>query len=299
MWIKDDGAYSSYGGNKARKLELLLADAKRRGKRTILSGGALGTNHGLACAVFGRRLGFRVSLVLVPQPRTAQVERQLERLRDSGAELHFAGGKARAFCLAATLVVRRARPPLRLPYLLPPGGSVPLGCAGYVEAALELAQQIEAGELPEPTHVVVALGSGGTAAGLLLGLKLARLRSRLVCVLVNDLIRLDEQTVTRLARRTQRLLIRRGAALSPVEISPADVDLQRGWLGEGYGHATAEGERASALLREREGIALEPVYTAKAVAALLALNRCGAFGNGPVLYWHTHTSLDQADENLG
>jgi len=70
VWIKDDGAYTPIGGNKARKLEWLLADARRRGKRTILTGGALGTNHGLATALFARRLGMRTVLVLVPQPET-------------------------------------------------------------------------------------------------------------------------------------------------------------------------------------------------------------------------------------
>src|SRR5438876_2646420 len=89
IWIKDDGAYSAFGGNKARKLEWLLAAAARRGKRTILTGGALGTNHGLATALFARRLGMRTVLVLVPQPETEHVRKQLERMRRAGSELHF------------------------------------------------------------------------------------------------------------------------------------------------------------------------------------------------------------------
>src|ERR671922_1808612 len=91
VWIKDDGAYAPVGGNKARKLEWLLADARRRGKRTVLTGGALGTNHGLATALFARELGIRTVLVLVPQPRDDHVESQLERMRAAGAEIHFAG----------------------------------------------------------------------------------------------------------------------------------------------------------------------------------------------------------------
>jgi D-cysteine desulfhydrase len=153
---------------------------------------------------------------------------------------------------------------------------------------MELADQVQAGELPEPSHVVVALGSGGTAAGLLVGLKLAGLSSRLVGVLVNDLVRVDERTVARLARRTLRLLRDRGASVREVEVAAADVEIQRGWLGGGYGHSTPAADRATDLLRERENIVLEPVYTAKAVAAMLELNRGGAFGPGPVLYWHTY-----------
>lgn len=288
IWIKDDGAYSAFGGNKARKLEWLLADARRRGKRTILTGGAVGTNHGLATALFARRLGMRTVLVLVPQPASEHVRRQLERIRSSGAELHFPRGMWRAYALAAWLMVGRASPPANLPYFLRPGGSVPLGCVGYVQAAIELADQIEAGELPEPSHVVVALGSGGTAAGLVAGLKLAGLSSRLVGILVNDLVRVDERTVARLARRTLRLLRDRGASVREVEVAAADVQVERGWLGHGYGHSTPAADRATELLGERENIMLDPVYTAKAVAAMLDLNRRGAFGPGPVLYWHTY-----------
>ncbi len=294
VWIKDDGAYSRFGGNKARKLEWLLADAQRRGKRTILTGGALGTNHGLASALFARRLGMRTVLVLVPQPETEHVRRQLERMRAAGAELHLARGVLRAYGLAAWLLLRRASPPLNLPYFLRPGGSVPLGCVGYVEAAFELAEQVGAGELPAPSHVVVPLGSGGTAAGLLAGLKLAGLRSRLVCVLVNDLIRVDEQTVARLAGRTLRLLYKHGGNVGQVDIAAAEVALERDWLGPGYGHSTPAADQATALFAEREDVVLEPVYTAKAVAALLELNRRGAFGPGPVLYWHTYSRPQDA-----
>jgi D-cysteine desulfhydrase len=292
IWIKDDGVYSPFGGNKARKLEWLLADARRRGKRTILTGGALGTNHGLACALFARRLGMRTVLVLVPQPQSEHVRGQLERLRKSGAELHFAPGVRRAFALSVWLILRHTDPPLNLPYPLLPGGSVPLGCVGYVAAAFELAEQVAAGELPEPSHVVVALGSGGTAAGLVAGLKLAGLRSRVVCVLVNDLIRVDERTVATLARRTLCLLRKRGATIPRFEVSRPDLKLERGWLGAGYGHPTAEAERAIDLLAQREAVVLDPVYTSKTVAALLELNRGGAFGPGPVLYWHTYGSPD-------
>ena len=132
VWIKDDGAYSRVGGNKARKLEWLLADARRRGKSTILTGGATGTNHGLATAVFARRLGMRTVLVLAPQPETDHVRAQLARLRASGAEIHIAPGFYTSFLLAAWLTVAKAGPGLRTPYLVPPGGSTPLGCVGYV-----------------------------------------------------------------------------------------------------------------------------------------------------------------------
>jgi D-cysteine desulfhydrase len=287
IWIKDDGAYSELGGNKARKLEWLLADASRRGKRTILTGGGLGTNHGLATSVFGRRLGMRTVLVLVPQPETEQVRDQLQRLRESGAELHFARGLLHAHLIGAGLFAARTSPPFNTPYVMRPGGSMPLGCVGYVQAALELRNQVAAGVLPPPSHVVVALGSGGTAAGLAAGLKVARLPSRLVCVLVTDVIRLDAGDVARLANRTLRVLSRHGRGFRGIEVNADEIDVRREWLGAGYGHWTAGGRRALELLADHERVTLDPTYTAKAMAAVLELNRSGAFGEGPVLYWHT------------
>jgi D-cysteine desulfhydrase len=291
VWVKDDGAYSAFGGNKARKLEWLLGHAAARGKHTIITGGAVGTNHGLATALFARRLGIGTVLVLVPQPDSAHVRRQLDQLRRSGAELHFAPGVVRAHLVGAWLMLARASLPFNLPYALPPGGSAPLGCVGYVEAALELSAQVASGELPEPSHVIVALGSGGTAAGLAAGMKLAGLRSRLVCVLVTDVIKVDAARVARLARRTLRLVARHGACVDAVDVDSGEIDVLDGWLGGGYGHSTPEAERAMDLLAEREDMTLEPVYTAKAMAALLELNRRGAFGEGPVLYWHTFQPL--------
>jgi D-cysteine desulfhydrase len=285
VWIKDDGAFSELGGNKARKLEWLLGEARRRRARSVITGGALGTNHGLTTARAARRLGMRPILVLVPQPIDEHVRAQHERLRGSGAELHHVGGVRRAMARAVLLIAREAAAGRR-PYAIPTGGSVPRGCVGYVDAACELAEQVRAGVCPEPSHVVVALGSGGTAAGLATGLRLAGLRTRLVCVLVNDLVKLDAPRVARLAARTAALLGRNGVAAEAP--SAAEVAVETAWLGGGYGHATAEGSAAIELLREREGVELEPVYTAKAMAALLELNREGRFGDGPVLYWHTY-----------
>ena len=286
VWVKDDGAYGPHGGNKTRKLEWLLGAARRRGSDTVVTGGALGTNHGLATALYARELGLRTVLVLVPQPEDDHVRRQLARIESSGAEVHRAEGTVRALALGAALALRRARPPAHLPYVIPPGGSTPLGCVGYVEAGLELGRQVRAGELPEPTRVILALGSGGTAAGLLLGLRLAGLRTRPLCVVVNDLTPLSARGVARLARRTGRLLRRRGG-VSPPRLGPADLDLRREWLGPGYGHETPEGRRALEAFAAA-GVGLDPVYTAKAAAALMQLNGRGALGPGPVLFWQTY-----------
>jgi D-cysteine desulfhydrase len=148
--------------------------------------------------------------------------------------------------------------------------------------------------LPQPVQAVLALGSGGTAAGLVLGFALAGLDIRVVAIQVNDRTPLDAVRVARLAERARRLLTRRGAKLPAVRISAEDVQVETRWLGAGYGHRTPEAERALELARHEEGLCLEPVYTAKAMAALLALREAGELGDGPVLYWHTHDALSPA-----
>ncbi|MEV6224796.1 pyridoxal-phosphate dependent enzyme [Nocardia fluminea] len=289
VWLKDDCAFGDggWGGNKVRKLEWILPDAHRRGSRTIVTVGGLGTNWGLAVALYAREHGLGTALALVDQPVDEHVRAQLSRLENSGATLYFTHSKTRTI-LTAPLLLARHTSAGHLPYLLPPGGSSPVGVLGYVEAALELAGQVHRGELPEPTHLVTAVGSGGTIAGLQLGLRMAGLTTRAVGVVVNDTLRLDPATITRLACRAAKLLRERGADLSDLEPRAGNIDIVTDWLGSGYGHPTPEGERARTLSADREHLHLEPVYTAKAMAALLAMNEQGAFGDGPVLYLNTN-----------
>ena len=297
VWIKDDSAYGRLcGGNKVRKLEWILPDAEARGRRTIVTVGALATNHGLATALYARSRGLRCALALVDQPVDDHVRRQLERLERSGAHLYRTHGTYRTYLAAPWIMLRHSDlRRLRPPYFLTVGGSSPVGCVGFVEAALELAGQVEAGALPEPTHVVVALGSGGTAAGLAAGLRLAGLRTRVVAVVVNDRTPVGAASVATLANRTLRLLRDRGAPLSALALTAGDVDAETEWLGGGYGHRTPEAERVRAAAAAQEGLDVDPVYTAKALAGLLALRERGAFGDGPVLYWHSHDAVADAD----
>ncbi|BBX73346.1 pyridoxal-phosphate dependent enzyme [Mycobacterium shinjukuense] len=286
VWVKDDGAYGNggWGGNKVRKLEWLLPEVKRQRRRTILTVGGLGTNWGLATTLYAREFGLHTALALIDQPVDEHVEAQLQRLRASGADIYLTHSTTRTVVAAPYLYLRHRRP-----YPLPAGGSSPLGALGYVEAALELAAQIRAGAIPAPSCIVTAVGSGGTAAGLYLGLALAGLTdTRVIGIVVNDKLRLDHRSVTSLARRAARLLQRRGAIL-PQSHLPADrLTLLRDWLGAGYGHPTSRGARALKLAHDTEHLDLEPVYTAKAMAALLDLAASGRLPDGPTLYLHTY-----------
>lgn len=286
LWLKDDGAYGNggWGGNKVRKLEWLLPDVKRSGRQTILTVGGLGTNWGLATARYGRDFGLRTALALIDQPVDEHVAAQLERLRACGADIYYTHSKFRTVAAVPYLYLRHRRP-----YLLPAGGSAPLGVVGYVEAALEIAAQVEAGALPAPASVVVAVGSGGTVAGLHLGLALAGLTStRVIGVVVNDTLRLDHRSITSLAERAARLLQSRGARVPATPLPAGRLLLVRDWLGQGYGHPTTEGTRVLRLAHDAEHLDLEPVYTAKAMAALLELHSSGRLPDGPALYLHTN-----------
>lgn len=286
IWVKEDGAFGAggWGGNKVRKLEWLIPDARRRGRRSILTFGGLGTNWGLATALYAREYGLETALALVDQPVDAHVTAQLARLDASGARIYRTRTKARTAAMLPWLLARNARGG-RPPYLLPAGGSSAVGALGYVEAALEIAAQVEDGSLPEPARAVVPVGTGGTAAGLALGFQLAGLRTRVVGVVVNDQLRLDAPVFARLARRTASLLERRGARLGRLRLGPDMLDLTRDQIGAGYGHRT-EAATAAAALAAEEQLALDPVYTAKAMAGLLALRAEGHL-DSPVLFVHT------------
>jgi len=288
IWLKDDSFYGEggWGGNKVRKLEWVIPDALRRRRSALITVGGLGTNFGLATAIYGRQHGLRTIIALTDQPVDDHVSAQLERLERSGARLYRTGTTARTRAAMPWLRLRHTHGG-RLPYALPVGGSSPVGTLGYVEAGLEIAEQIHAGDLPRPHHIVVALGSGGTAAGLLLGLRIAGIATRVVAVAVNDRLNLDQARVHSLAERSHRLLCPPGVRpyLSPPS---CEVTVTRAYLGPGYGYGTPEAAGAQARALDAEGLELEPVYTAKAMAALLGMRANGELGTGPALFLNTY-----------
>jgi D-cysteine desulfhydrase len=281
---RDDRTSAVYGGNKPRKLEYVLAAARARGARRLVTTGGIGTHHGLATALFGRLLDMRTTIVVVPQPPTPHVREQLRALQAAGAELR----PARGVLAAAGQVIRvfaRATARGERPFWVSTGGSSPIGTIGFVSAAFELADQIVARELPEPAEIHLPVGSGGTFAGLVLGARLAGLRGRIVGVLVTDILPPGPRRLARLANATLALLRRCDPSLPDVRVTAGDFAIERAQLGAGYGAPTASGDEAAALARDA-GLALEPTYTAKCLAAALARLRAGAAG--PILFWNTY-----------
>ena len=286
---RDDRSSSLYGGNKARKLEFTLAAAAARGSRRLVTTGGIGTHHGLATTIFARTLGIATTVVVVPQPVTEHVREQVRAMLAFGADLRPASGVLEAAAQVVRVLIAST---LRgeKPTLVATGGTSGLADLGFVSAALELAEQIEAGAMPEPSEVYVPIGSGGTLAGLVLGAKLAKLRTRFIGVLVTDILPPGPQRLARLARASLAVLRRFDASIPHVAIEAADFEVARTQLGAGYGATTAAAEAAIATARGA-GLELEATYTAKCLAEILA-----RLGDGrarpPALFWNTYNGAD-------
>ena len=281
IWIKrDDLTAEPYGGNKVRKLEFLLAAAKARGARRLITVGAAGSHHALATTIYGRSLGFDVSLVLFPQPLTDHVREVLLLDQAYGAELRYTH---RMETVPAALFVATLRYRNQGAFVIPPGGSDATGTLGYVSAALELAEQIQRGELPEPRTVIVAAGTLGTAAGMALGFQIAGIRAHIKAVRITSRIVTNERVLARLVRGAQLILRRAGARIDVADAALAQVQLVHDQIGRGYGQETPAGSSASRLFEE-SGVRLDAAYTAKAAAALI---QDAPATDPPILFWHT------------
>ena len=262
LWCKDEGsAGAAYGGNKVRKLEWLLAEAEAGD--AVITVGAAGSNHVVATAVTCRARSLSLEAVLIPQPATEHVRRNLAITHALAHRVWPAASDAGA-AWAAGRAWRAARAEGRRVHLVWVGGSTPLGSVGWVAGGLEIGAQVAAGEAPPPTDLFVAAGSCGTAAGLLVGLDAAGLDCRVHAVSVSPGVWGSRLLTLGLARRTAALIRRHGGdAPAP---DPAKLAVDGSALGPGYGHATDEAREAVALGAAR-GLYLETTYTGKALAA--------------------------------
>ena len=279
VWAKrDDVGSITFAGNKVRKLELLVADAVARDCDVLVAVGAAQSNFARTAAAAAARLGLRAVLILGgPPPDHLAGNLLLDRL--VGAEIRFAGSDAWEVLQArlddACDELRRAG---RRPYALPMGGSTPLGAVAFAAAYEELTDELAARSLV-PRVVVHASASGGTQAGLELGRRMLGGGPRIHAVDVAIPAEGLPARVAALATGAARLL--------DVDESwtPADVDVDGSQVGAGYAVPTMAGLEAIALLARTEGIVCDPVYTGKALAAVVAMARAG--DAGPILFWHT------------
>lgn len=296
LYLKDDGASGDiYGGNKVRKLEFLLGDALAKGKKSVLTFGYAGSNHALATAIYANRLGIKPVSILLKQANARYVGRNLLMGHAHGARMHHFRSEASAILPVLlkmfSLLIRDGR----MPAVIPPGGSSPLGVVGYVNAAFELKAQVENGMLPEPKRIFVALGTMGTAVGLLLGLRAAGLSSALVSVRVTDEKFANAKKFMGLFEKTNALLVDADPAFPRVEIAKEEIHIRDDFFGGRYARFTPEGMAAVDRLDTSEGVKLEGTYTGKTMAALIDALISGGEEDSAVLFWNTYNAVDFSD----
>jgi 1-aminocyclopropane-1-carboxylate deaminase/D-cysteine desulfhydrase-like pyridoxal-dependent ACC family enzyme len=272
---RDDLSTPTFGGNKARALELLLAGVAP--DDVLLTVGSSGSTHALAVALFGEQLGARTRVFTWPQEEHAVSRAAGERLR---LVARVTACRTPATAMLRALLLRLTR---RMRWI-PAGGSSALGALGHANAAVELADQLARESAPAPDTLVVPLGSGGTAAGLMVGLALAGLPTRVLGVRVVPRVVANRRRVMRLARAAGA---RFGAlaGVAPPELREDRLVIEQTQYGGAYARETDASRAALALVRAAGGPSLEGTYSAKALAA--ALTHARTSPHERVLFWLT------------
>lgn len=272
---RDDQTGLAFGGNKTRKLEFLLAEARDKGAKTLITGGALQSNHCRQTAAAATRLGFTCILVLTgDKPQQVSGNLLLDQL--FGTEIvYVADRKDRDTILRETF--DRATNEGKKPYLIPYGGSNATGALGYAFAMKELVDQ-NAGA----NWIVFATSSGGTHAGLLLGQRIFGFSGKILGISVDEPEEWLKKEVSQLASATSEKVGER------IEFTPADVLVNADYCDAGYGVVTEREREAIRLFASCEGLLLDPVYTGRAAAGMIDLIRKGFFNKDEtVLFLHT------------
>ncbi|MEM9137674.1 MAG: D-cysteine desulfhydrase family protein [Cyanobacteria bacterium P01_F01_bin.42] len=276
IWIKrDDQTGLACGGNKTRKLEFLMADAIAQGSDTVITAGAAQSNHCRQTAAAAAKLGLHCHLLL---GGTAPSDITGNLLLDSlfNAQIHWAGTDRKGEALHDLQHQLQAQD--LKPYLVPYGGSNPIGAQGFVAAIAELKSQLDSLKV-ELDAIIVASSSGGTQAGMAAGLR----QQGIDCQLIGISIDKDEGSTA----YEESLAALASDALQE-SFLPSDFTVDRSYLGDGYGVVGTAEREAIALLARTEGILVDPVYSGRAFAGMLDLINRGAFAHARnILFWHT------------
>lgn len=277
---RDDVTPLAMGGNKLRKLEFLAADALREGADTLITAGAIQSNHVRQTAAVAAKLGLHC-VALLENPIGTRAENYLTNgnrllLDLFNTQVEMCDALTQPDVQLEELATRIEAQGYR-PYVIPVGGSNALGALGYVESALEIAQQCEGAV--ELSSVVVASGSAGTHAGLAVGLEQLMPGAELIGVTVSR----------KVADQLPKVVALQQAVANSLELQAnAEIKLWDDYFAPGYGTPNDEGLEAVKLLAQLEGILLDPVYTGKAMAGLIdGINQKRFKDEGPILFIHT------------
>ena len=271
---RDDQTGLAFGGNKTRKLEYLLAEAQAQGCKTLVTMGAIQSNHCRQTAAAAARTGMDCILVLSgEEPTQPEANTYLDLLL--GEELVWTTREERSNVLNETYL--KAEADGRAPYLVPYGGSSPTGAAAYAYAMRELVEQgVEA------DWIVFATSSGGTQAGMTAGKALFGFEGKLLGISVDQPADPFREQVAKLASEVATLLD------ETHQFTVDDVSVNDDYLGAGYAVMGAVEKEAIQLIARTEGLLVDPVYTGRAAAGMIDLVRKGFFAKDEtVLFWHT------------
>ncbi|HET7619186.1 MAG TPA: D-cysteine desulfhydrase family protein [Vicinamibacterales bacterium] len=272
---RDDAVAFAFGGNKVRKMRLVAARAIAEGADTLITCGGVQSNHARVTASIAARMGLRCVLVVNGEPPARPTANALlDRL--TGADVRYVASRdERAPAMDA--IAAELRHSGGRPFIVPLGASTPLGAAAYVQAIGELLDQS-----PAPDVIVHATSSGGTQAGLVAGCRLHGLATRVVGISADDPAGALTARIAELLQGVESLL---GA---PAGALRGDIDVDDSFVGEGYGIPTAASDEALRLCASTEALFLDPTYTAKAMAGLIARVRARAVGeHQTIVFWHT------------
>ena len=283
LWVKrDDLTGLALGGNKARKLEYVLADAVRRGADTIITTGSTQSNHARMTAAAARMLGMECYLVLGRGRHVTGGNMLLDTILGAHIEvLAAADSELTAVPDRVRELGDELRNARRKPYIVPLGASTPAGCLGYVRAVVELSEQFREQDL-RPDYIYVVAGSIGTQAGILAGVTALEMPASVQGVSVSAPREPLEEIVVNLTNDTFRYLGLDRA------ITGDDAHVDDSQIGEGYGKPTPALWEALRLAAQSDGLLLDPVYTGKAMAGLIDHARRGILPRGStVIFMHT------------
>ena len=272
---RDDLTGLAFGGNKTRKLEFLVAEARDQGAEILISGGALQSNHCRQTAAAAARFGFKCILVLTGEkPKQSSANLLLDEL--FGAEIVYVADRKDRDRILQETFDRAAKNGMK-PYLVPYGGSKATGALGYAFAMKELMEQN-----CHADWIVFATSSGGTHAGLLLGQSVFGYKGKLLGISVDESEEWLKQNVSALASLASETLGKR------IEFTPDEVLANADYCSAGYGGLTEQEREAIRLFATCEGLLLDPVYTGRAAAGMIDLIRKGFFKKREtVLFLHT------------
>jgi D-cysteine desulfhydrase len=270
-----------YGGNKVRRYEFVLADAKAKGAERIVTSGAIATTQAMATALFGRSLGFDVCVVLYEWSALTHFARDtILNLIGAGAEVIFHSFPLFAFA-RCYLEMRRPRS-----YFIMPGASYALANIGYVDAMLELGRQVERGEAPRPDVMVVPSGASGTLAALSLGAAHLGWDTEVIGVRIAAPYVCNRYTVNKIVQGTDRFLAERDPRWKPVA-DRVNFSIYTKALGRGYGYPTPEAIEGAGKVKALTGAMGEITYSGKGLVGLRAIAAMPQYKDKRILFWNT------------